>query len=271
MSRSAWAIGQHQADGLQPDPSRPCRQHRPRHQCRERAARPRARHRQPDLHLGAPRAARPGAHPDRRVPEGVVLAAGMTATVRSNPKPVIQPIEALCPRMPHAARWSSSTWICRRHSSSCLANCCLAAIAKPSCLIPSAKASISPLKIREFSHGGVGGGWRCSNSQISSESGITLQVSSNNASAAKRMLFGYRAGQLFGSSGRAQLPRIVRPRWPRGATDPVRVRRRRARRDPSDGRISGQNQALPRPPRRRDAVAAAREDEYRTRVRIERY
>ena len=72
-----------QADGLQPDRSRPCRQHRPRHQRRERAAqRARAGQRQPDLHLGAPGAAHSGAHPHRQVPEGVVLAAGMTATVQ---------------------------------------------------------------------------------------------------------------------------------------------------------------------------------------------
>jgi RND family efflux transporter MFP subunit len=56
----------HQADGLQPDLSRPCRQHRPRHHRLECATqRARAGERQPDLHLGAPGAAHSGAHPNR--------------------------------------------------------------------------------------------------------------------------------------------------------------------------------------------------------------
>ena len=47
--------------------ARPRRQHRPRDQRRERAAQQsRGRDRQPDLHLGAPGAAHPGAHPYRR-------------------------------------------------------------------------------------------------------------------------------------------------------------------------------------------------------------
>jgi len=48
------------------DRARPCRQHRARHQRRERATqRARARHGKPDLHLGAARPAHPGAHPHR--------------------------------------------------------------------------------------------------------------------------------------------------------------------------------------------------------------
>ena len=53
-------------DGLPADHPRPCRQYRPRHQCRQRRAeRAGCRRGQPDLHLGAARPAHSGAHPHR--------------------------------------------------------------------------------------------------------------------------------------------------------------------------------------------------------------
>jgi multidrug resistance efflux pump len=46
-----------------------------------------ARQRQPDLHLGSTCSADPGAHPHiDEVLKGVVLAAGMTATVQIDPQ-----------------------------------------------------------------------------------------------------------------------------------------------------------------------------------------
>ena len=47
----------------------------------------RARHGQPDLHLGAPGAAHSGAHPHRSGAGRCGLAAGMTATVQIDPRP----------------------------------------------------------------------------------------------------------------------------------------------------------------------------------------
>jgi multidrug resistance efflux pump len=53
-------------DGLQPGRARPRQQHGPRDKCRQRPAKwPRRCHGQSDLHLGAPGAAHPGAHPYR--------------------------------------------------------------------------------------------------------------------------------------------------------------------------------------------------------------
>jgi len=68
--------------GTQSDRARSRRQHRARHQRFERAAqRSGGSHSQSDLHLGAPGPTHPGPHHIDEVPAGVVLSAGMTATV----------------------------------------------------------------------------------------------------------------------------------------------------------------------------------------------
>jgi len=68
-------------DGLQPDRSWPCRQHRSPRQCLKCATRPaRSRLGQPDLHLAC-HSARTGAHPHRSGTGWRAASPGMTATV----------------------------------------------------------------------------------------------------------------------------------------------------------------------------------------------